>query len=645
MIEERQTTSERSSVCHPLEPLSAEEMREVVELMRGDPRFQALGPRARFASIALHEPAKSDVLGYAAGVPVAREALLILLNRTDNRAYEAVVSLTTRSVASWRHVQDVHPAILLEEQVEAEALIKADPSFQAALRKRGVEDAEQVVVDVWCVGNFGRPEEQQRRLAKGNPFVRTSYADNFFAHPIDGLTAVVDLAMMTVLAIEDLGVVPVPGGDGNYTPEAVGTLREDIKPLEIIQREGPSFTLDGHEVRWQKWRFRIGFTAREGVVVHTVGFEDGGRLRSIIYRAALSEMVVPYGDPSTAHHFRNAFDVGEIGVGINANSLELGCDCLGEIRYLDAVMADSDGSVLVRKNAICLHEEDFGLLWKHYDWRTDTTEVRRARRLVVQFIATLSNYEYAFNWYFYQDGSIEYEVKLTGILLTGGAAPGETPRYGTIVAPGVQALVHQHFFNMRLDMDVDGQQNAVYEVHTEAPPPGPENPFGNAFVPVRTLLGRESEAQQLVDPLRARSWDIVNPHLRNGLGQPVGYRLAPGENALPFAAADSSVVRRAGFMTRHLWVTPYQAEERYAAGDYPNQHAGGAGLPAYTRDDRPIADTDLVVWYTFGHHHIPRPEEWPIMSVARIGFMLKPVGFFDRNPALDVPPPSPHCHS
>jgi len=126
------------------------------------------------------------------------------------------------------------------------------------------------------------------------------------------------------------------------------------------------------------------------------------------------------------------------------------------------------------------------------------------------------------------------------------------------------------------------------------------------------------------------------------MGEPVGYKLMPGENVRPFAGPDASVTRRAGFMTRHLWVTRYDPRERYAAGEYPNQHPGGAGLPSYVQDDAPLENTDVVVWYTFGAHHVVRPEDWPVMPVVPIGFTLKPSGFFDRNPGLDVPRPTRH---
>jgi primary-amine oxidase len=457
---------------------------------------------------------------------------------------------------------------------------------------------------------------------------------------------------MQVVEVEDHGVTPIYERAGNYTAERITEPanfphfpdgpRTDLKTLEIKQPDGPSFTIDGHHVSWQKWDLRVGFTPREGLVLHLVQYRDGGRLRPIIYRASLSEMFIPYGDPSPTHYRKNVFDMGEYGVGFYVNSLELGCDCLGEIRYMDGIVNDNDGNPLVMKNAICLHEEDFGILWKHTDYRTTKPEVRRSRRLVVSSIATIGNYEYGFFWYLYQDGTIQYEVKLTGVISTGAVAPGVRPTHGALVAPGVYGPNHQHFFNVRLDMMVDGVENSVEEVHSEAAPPGPENPHGNAWVNITTPLDRESMAHRRIDPLSARRWRITNPSVRNAFGDPVAYTLMPGDNVLPFYQPDAYALKRALYATHHLWVTAYDPSEMFAAGDYPNQSRGGDGLPAYQAADRPLANADAVVWYTFGAHHVPRPEEWPVMPVAYIGFHLKPTGFFMGNPALDVPP-ADHC--
>jgi primary-amine oxidase len=621
---------------HPLEPLSGWEIARAVEILRAE---RELADTVRFSTVELHEPSKSDVLDWPLAGPVERQAFIIVMDRGDGAVHEAVVSLQAGTVVEWRQIPDVQPRIMEEEFVGCEEMLKRHPEYLAALARRGITDPDLLMIDPWSAG---ASEGTATRFCRALTWVRREVGDNGYARPVEGLIAFVDLHKMEVVRIEDHGVTPLPPEDGNYAPRYVGDLRSDLRPIEITQPEGPSFSVEGHEIRWQKWRLRIGFTAREGLVLHTVAYEDGDRLRPVLYRASFSEMVVPYGEVAPTHVWKNAFDIGEYGIGVLANSLELGCDCLGEIRYFDAVLNDAAGEPLVIRNAICLHEEDSSLLWKHIDWRTGETEVRRSRRLVVSFVATVGNYEYGFYWYFSQDGSIEAEVKLTGIVSTGAAAPGEAMPHATLIAPGLKAPNHQHFFNVRLDMMVDGVRNSVVEVDTEAVPMGPDNPAGNAFRAVETVLAQEGESGRMVDPSRGRYWKIVNSSVHNRVGAEVGYKLEPGENVASFVHPESSIAARAGFMTGHLWVTPYDPTQRFAAGDYPNQHPGGDGLPAWIKAERPTENTDVVVWYSMGHHHIPRTEDWPVMPVHRIGFALKPSGFFDRNPALDVPPPTSH---
>jgi primary-amine oxidase len=627
---------------HPLDPLSAAELQEAVRILlaSGD-----LATTSRLICLEAVEPSKEDLrrLEGGDGGP-QRRAFAVVLEPAAARTSEITVSLTSGEVEARRVVPDVRPAIHPDEAVEAEALIKRDPAFLAALGTRGITDVDLVMIDIWSAGNFGTADTEGR-VAKGLSWYRRTPTDNGYARPIEGLVALVDLNAMRVVRVDDHGVVPLAPEDGNYGPNDAGPMRQDLRTIEITQPDGPSFEVDGFALRWQKWHLRIGFTPREGLVLHTVGYEDGGRIRPIVHRASFSEMVIPYGDPSPTVFFKNAFDIGEHGLGPLTDALELGCDCLGEIRYLDVSLADSHGEVRTLHNAICLHEEDDGILWKHVDWRTGSADVRRSRRMVISSIATVGNYEYGFFWYLYQDGTIHAEVKLTGIMHTRGVAPGDTPVHGTLVAPQVSAPVHQHFFNVRLDMTVDGDVNSIAEVQTIADAAGPDNPYENAFHAEERILATESEAQRDIDPLDARTWRVFNPDVMNGLGQPVAYDLVPGENVRVFAAPDSSFRARARFVEHHLWVTPFDPSERYAAGEYPNGHPGGDGLPRWTAANRPIERRNLVLWYTFGAHHVPRPEDWPVMPVVRVGFSLRPRGFFDRSPALDVPPPmGDHCH-
>lgn len=631
-------------MAHPLDMLTGDEITRAVTLLRatGDVPEGAL-----FAHVVLHEPAKEDLARWKAGDPIDREVRALIVPGPGLDLVETVVSVTHGEVREWRVVEGVRPALLMTEAVNAMFTLKEHPDYRAALAKRGITNLDHVQIDPWPAGVFGYDAENGRRIARCISFVREDATDNGYARPIEGVIAHFDLGRNEVIEVIDHGVVPLPPNRASYYAEDQPRLRTDLKPISITQPEGPSFTVDGNFVRWQKWQFRVSFDPYEGLVLHQLAYEDDdGRVRPILHRASITEMVVPYGDPSPLHGWKNAFDAGEWGLGRMTQSLTLGCDCLGEIHYFDATLATEQGDPWVIENAICMHEEDYGILWKHVDLFGGRGEVRRSRRLVVSFITTVGNYEYGFFWYLYLDGNIQLEVKLTGIVSPMAVPPGVEPEFANLVAEGVAAPHHQHLFSARLDFDVDGTENEVWEVEAEPLPPDPvHNPWSNAFRQKRTRFEREREAIRDIDAARSRTWRIANPGVRNGLGQPVAYKLVPTMTTpTMLAAPDSPVGRRAGFARHNLWVTPYAREERRAAGEYPNQHAGGDGLPRWTAQDRPIAGTDVVCWYTFGVTHFVRPEDWPVMPVEYCGFLLTPFGFFDRNPALDVPPNPAHCH-
>jgi primary-amine oxidase len=637
---------------HPLRPLSAEEIARASDLIRQAPQFE---PPVRFVYISLAEPPKAAVLAAGAGGAAPARLVKAVLRSPSRRAtYEVVVSLDDQAVVSWLHLPGAQPSLTPDELLTAEAAVRADPRWQAAMRRRGIEDLSLPMIDPWPLGHWGPGDDPQRgRFVRPLTWVRSGPEDNGYARPVEGLITRVDLDSLEVVEVQDLDDVPIPPRPANYSagalrdpanvPHFPDGPRTDLRPLDISQPSGPSFELDGHLLRWQKWELRIGFTAREGLVLHQIGYRDGGRLRPVLYRASLSEMFVPYGDPAVTHARKMVLDEGELGIGLLTNSLELGCDCLGEIVYLDGIVNHEDGSARLLPNAICLHEEDTGILWKHTDFRTGYAEVRRSRRMVISSIVTVGNYEYAFYWYFYQDGSLEFEVKLTGVISNGACRPDQTPAHGTVVAPGVYGPNHQHFFNVRLDMTVDGTENRLVEVNPTAAAAGPANPAGTAWTATETLLARESQAQRQVDPLGGRYWKVVNQASVNHLGQPAAYKLMPGDNVRPLLDPASPVLRRAAFIRCHLWATRYDPGQLFATGDYPYQSPGGDGLPAYVAADRELADVDLVLWYTFGLTHVPRPEDWPVMPVTRIGFRLVPSCFFDGNPGLDVPA-APACH-
>ncbi|MFB2583435.1 primary-amine oxidase [Herbiconiux liukaitaii] len=632
------TTAGDAFAPHPLRALTGDELLRIRDIVT-DAGWA--GTSMRFAYVGLAEPDKAAVLS---GASVERLARVLMLDVSTGASTDLRVSLTAGEIVSVVAVDNARgqAAILNEEFEVINDILLADEGWCAALATRGV-DPKSVALAPLSAGNYAFDDETGKRLLRVLAFRQDHPGDHPWAHPIDGLCAYVDLTERAVFKLVDDRIFPVPAEGGNYNDPELAGPPLDLKPISITQPEGSSFDIDDEGlITWANWSLRASFDAREGLVLHQIGYDDRGTVRPIVYRASVSEMVVPYADPSPVRYWQNYFDTGEYLFGRYANSLELGCDCVGEITYLDITLADEFGNPRTITNGVCIHEEDYGTLWKHTDLYTGVEEVRRQRRLVISFFTTVGNYDYGFYWYLYLDGTIECESKLTGFLFT-SAYPEEGSDFATNIAPGLGAPYHQHLFCARLDMMVDGTANAVDEVDVVRLPIDERNPWGNAFTKQSTRLSTEAEGGRLADSSVNRAWHIVSTTSDNRMGEPAGYALLAEGAPTLMADASSVIASRAAFATKHLWVTAYAPDELYAAGDFVNQSIGGQGLPAYTAADRSIDGEDIVLWHTFGPTHVPRLEDWPIMPVDYAKFTLKPYGFFDRNPTLNVPGAPDHC--
>jgi primary-amine oxidase len=611
---------------NPLAPLTAGEIRAAVRIFKASGRLPS---EPRFNFLALDEPPKETVLK---GLAAPRRAFAVVYDRSANRTYEAVADLSANRLASWKEVPGAQPPVGEADSSLADRIVRSDPRWDQALRERGIRDPNLVYTVAWPAGYFGLPGEDHGRIVRVTPYYGGA-GENYYAHPVEGIAVHVNLTTGQVLEFLDTDR-NAPVARENYDLDAASNrpLRPPPAPLQIVQSAGPGYRIDNGEVRWQKWRFRYALTPREGLVLYTVGYEDGGRVRPVLYRASLSEMAVPYGDPGGAWFFRNTFDEGELGLGTLASSLRPGADCPTNCRVYDAVVATETGEPRTIPRAVAIYELDGGIAWKHAE------NTRRARDLVISYLTEAGNYEYGFEWIFHQDGTLESRVLLTGIMAVKGVPDHAAGPHAHLVAKNLAAVHHQHFFCFRLDMDVDGEANQVLEMNSVPVPAGKDNPYGGAFVMKERSLKTERQAERRINLETSRRWIVVNPSVRNSLGQPTGYALLPGENAVPMALPGSWVRKRAGFLNAHVWVTPYSESERYAAGEFPYQSRGNDGLAKWAAADRPIENRDIVLWYTLGITHNPRPEDWPVMPTYPIGFKLVPWGFFSQNPAMDLPP-------
>ncbi|WVW79628.1 hypothetical protein I302_101597 [Kwoniella bestiolae CBS 10118] len=638
---------------HPLDPATSVELALAVELVRK--QYQV---PIHFKCGGLEEPPKAVLRKYLTAehagqtpTPINRWIFMMYYIKQTPRLFEVIVDVTDRKIVHQKELpRTLHAPVDRIELNEAAQVALADPAVKAELERLQLGD-NVVVVDPW---DYGKDDEnEQRRLTQIFFYTRNPKnndpASNHYAFPLDFM-AVVDLIEMKLVKVCHL---PLGGEEitSKHTgPRKLGNpeepeydhrlqskpARTTLKPLQVLQPEGASFKLTGRLIEWEKWRFRVGFNWREGMILHDVWFDN----RPVFHRLSLAEMFVPYGDPRDPLHRKGAFDIGNVGAGITANDLSLGCDCLGLIAYLGGHVVNAHGDVVAKNNAICIHEVDAGIQWKHTNHRTGQASIVRKRQLQLQTILTVANYEYIFYWIFDQSGELEFETRATGILSTTPIDPANKDKvpFATRVADGVLAPYHQHIFNLRIDPSIDGDDNTVSYVDSlPMPADNKLNPYGTGYITKETPITESGTFQ--TDPYKNRVFKISNPGKINPVSySPVAYKLVPIASQVLLAADDSWHNRRAHFTDAPVWVTKYKDRELFPAGDYTNQSSGAEGIRDWVARKDNVENTDVVLWHTYTFTHNPRPEDFPIMPAESVRIALKPVGFFNYNPTMDVPP-------
>ncbi len=624
--------TESDNPTYPLDPLTATEMRKVVQILKDS---KTTSGKDIFNIINLKEPPKNEVLAYKPGAPFRREAFTSFYDYSKNGVTEAVVDINAGKVISVKNIPNVI-GMGLEADSVANTIVRNDKAWAAALKKRGISidsvTHRSVFTGDMGIGPVGHREQLVIARRKGNHI------------DIEGLMAYTDFTTGKILKIVDEGNSFSGMADLNYfNKDSIKEISKALKPLIITQPEGHSFDIKGHEITWQNWKLRYGVDNREGLVIYDVRYVDNGKERSVMYRGSMPEMVVPYGSPDLFQASYNFFDAGEYRLGQGtARSLSPGADAPENAEYMPAVLHRENGTPFQIDRAVAIFEEYGGTLWRH------GTVSRRATNLAIKYYTMIENYDYAFTWRFKEDGTIDVDIELTGIVEVKGVhrvnemdAPDKDDlsyngkSFGTLVHKHVEAINHQHFFVFRLDMDIDGaKNNSVMEMNTKLVPPGKQNPYGNAFYVDNTLFKTESEAQRSVNYESARNWHVFNNTEMNIYGQHMGYMLMPGTQAKTMVPEGSLLRKKAGFLNHQIWVTQYSENEEYPAGKYPASNKVYSGLPEWTAQNRAIDNNDVVLWYVAGITHIVRPEEWPVMSVHHMGFSLMPFGFFSSNPTI-----------
>jgi primary-amine oxidase len=618
---------------HPLDGLSGREHWTIYDALVASGRTDST---TTYLYIGLNEPPKAEVLAWRPGQAYRREALVHVL--TGTKGYEAIVDLNAKRVLTWAEVPARQFMTFGAEFGQMTRLALGDARVRAALGKRGITDLTHIA----CGANHGyldQAEERDRRLVHISCDNSHGLVTGYGAE-IEGLLIIADLTDNTILRVEDRGVFASSGAYGAYDAEAIGATRVTSSPVRMVQPGGPSYTLNGQQVSWQNWKFHFRVDPRRGVVLSLVSYTDGGRDRPVMYQGALSELFVPYMDANDPWNYQGFFDLGTYPslFGGIASSLEPGIECPEYATYFDAMVMTADGRPRQRMRAACLFERSSGdVAWRHGREGANVIEARVKRDLVLRMYMTAGNYDYLFDWVFQQDGTLKMDAGASGMDATKGAlGTADDEKYGRLIAPGRVGVNHSHFFSFRLDLDVDGPNNSLLVDRLVSQRLPADNPRRSIWTAETSEARTERDAQRHSTMHAPELWRIVNPSVRGPYGGPVGYQI-DGHSAMTLLAPDDYLQQRAGFTNHTLWVTPYVPRELYAAGDYPTMSTAGDGLPKWTAANRAIAGTDIVAWLTMGFHHVPRPEDWPLMPVQTHSFSIRPVGFFVRNPAIDLP--------
>ncbi|KAG7666185.1 AMO1 [[Candida] subhashii] len=650
---------------HPLDPLSPQEIKLVADLVK----TKYSGKSVNFNTITLREPIKRAYYDWKerGGAFPPRLAYFVIVLEGDEGTQEGIADIRNQSLIEIKQVKGVHPMLTPSDLRHTEEVIRKDPGVikQCVLSGVPADRMHEIYCDAWTIG-YDERWGGSRRLQQALMYWRSHEDDSQYSHPLD-FCPVVDLNELKVIHIDipdrrrKVSRHPHSSFHPKHIAEKFGTKQNpsgyrqnDDFPINVTQPEGVSFNMDGHVMNWQNFQFHIGFNYREGIVLSDITINDHGKVRPLFHRISLSEMIVPYGCPDFPHQRKHALDIGEYGAGYCTNPLSLGCDCKGVIHYLDAHFVESTGAPTTVRNAVCIHEEDDGLLFKHSDFRDDfqTNVTTRGKKLIISQIFTAANYEYCIYWILRQDGSIKLEIRLTGILNTYICGDDEdTGAWGTQVYPNVNAHNHQHLFSLRMHPRIDGDNNsaATSDAKTSPYPTGSaQNKYGNGFYCEKTTYKTVKDSITDFDSRTGRTWDMFNPSsVHPYSGKPATYKLW-STFCPPVLAQEGSLVRkRAPWSVNTTQVLPYTDDDYgygrlYPSGDFPTQWSGDEpqGMRKWLNEemDAPIENTDIVFFHTFGITHFPAPEDFPVMPTEIFELQLRPRNLFRENPVLDVKP-------
>ncbi|KAK8494552.1 hypothetical protein V6N12_017042 [Hibiscus sabdariffa] len=638
---------------HPLDSLTPSEFLLVRAIVNQS--YPTFTHKLSFQYVGLEEPDKQVVkswLSEPSSQPPPRQALVIL--RLNQQTRELIVDLSIRSVVSDKLYSGFgYSTVTTEDQEAAVDLALKHGPFLASIRRRGINISE-IACFSQTIGWYGQMKTN-RQLQ-----VKCYYLDgtvNSYLRPIGGITIVADIEQMKISKYVDRAVIPLPKAEGTDYRASMITLpfgpHFNAAPPKPPGQTG--FKLDVNVVSWANWKFHLAFDARVGPVISLASIYDAEKktYRQVMYRSYISELFVPYQDPTEGWYRTTIFDSGEYGLGNYVVPLEPLNDCPSGAVFVDVYYAASDSKPVQVPDAMCIFERHSGdVMWRHSDVKREITETRPDISIVVRMVATAGNYDYILDWEFKPSGSIKFLIGLTGVLQVKAVPYTNTDQieeevYGTLVAGNTIGVSHDHFLTYHLDLDIDGDANSFVKTHLIRKRVKDENIPRKSYWNVEHEIAKTESDAKIQIGLNPPELLVVNPNKETKFGNNVGYRLVPGSTARPLLAIDDFPQIRAAFTNNNVWVTPYNKSEKWAGGRFVDRSRGDDTLAVWTKKNRRIKNKDIVMWYTVGFHHVPCQEDFPVMPTLSVGFELKPTNFFEYNPVLKTVPPQhlswPNC--
>ena len=637
-----------TALAHPLDGLTGDEIRRASEILReaGEADDTTLYPL-----IELKEPPKDQVLAWKDGDMLDRR--VIVDYATPGGFKRATVNLTQGTVEESAATEG-QPMVLFTEFMQAMKVALSDQRMIDGLAKRGLTPDQAFCLPL-TAGNFMDPADAGKRLMKVPCYKAPADSSNWYAKPLEGLYAVVDLQSGTVADVFDEDPIPAPEDDWGYT-EAEIAERAPLRPLDnaarLSQPGGPNFTVEGNQIAWDIWRFSYRTDKRPGLVLSNIDVKDGEEWRSVLYQAHLSEVFVPYMDPNQGWYWRTYMDSGEYGFGLFLTPLRKNVDCPSYATFLPAIVNDDAGNPLEIPDAVCIFERDIGdPAWRHFEVFAQSpdkfvpAEGRPETELVIRTASEVGNYDYLIDYRFKQNGAIYIMVGATGLDAVKGVASAsmddptaaEDTRYGSLIAPHLVAPNHDHYFNFRLDFDVDQPANMASTLDIVPAENLPDVPRKSMWQVNEVMADTELTARYTFSALKPRYFHVMDASRKGPLGHNPAYMIHHGSIAYgPYDFDNDPPFKRNRYLEYSLWNTVYDPDQRYAGGTFAMQSDGSDTLAQWVEDDQSLHNADIVSWFTAGFHHIPRVEDWPVMSTEWKTIHLMPMNFFAMNPAATI---------